>query len=176
MSDAGSDRRATIEHGGRHDLTEPITEARHEAISEGAKALRIGAASSNRGRGSRRKGRRPGDVGRARSSAALLASAEDLSIEFDPVTNKERTGADRPAELVTRDRDQVGLLDVGGKVDPRQRLDGIGVKPRAGGVTSGDLNERRDVVHHSRLVVDGHDRHDRDRLVGSIENRGETVG
>ena len=77
-----------------------------------------------------------------RSSTALLASPEDLRIEFDPVTNEERTGSDRPAELVTRDRDQVGILDMGGKVDPPQRLDGIGVKPRAGSVTSGDLDER----------------------------------
>ena len=73
---------------------------------------------------------------------------EDLRIEFDPVTNEERTGSDRPAELVTRDRDQVGILDMGGKVDPPQRLDGIGVKPRAGSVTSGDLDQRWDVVHH----------------------------
>ena len=92
------------------------------------------------------------------------------------MTNEERTGSDRPAELVTRDRDQVGTLDMGGKVDPPQRLDGIGVEPRAGSVTSGDLDERRDVVHHPRLVVDGHDRHDRDGLAGGVENRGEPVG
>ena len=92
------------------------------------------------------------------------------------MTNEERTGSDRPAELVTRDRDQVGTLDMGGKVDPPQRLDGIGVEPRAGSVTSGDLDERRDVVHHPRLVVDGHDRHDRDGLVVGVENRSEPIG
>ena len=77
---------------------------------------------------------------------------------------------------MTRDRDQVGTIDMGGKVDPRQRLDGIGVKPRAGSVTPGDLDERRDVVHHPRLVVDDHDRHDRDGLVSGVENSGEPVG
>ena len=134
----------------------------------------IGVASGNRGRGSRREGAR-----RRRRVCPLVDRApglpEDLRNEFDPVTNEERTSSDRPAELVTRDRDQVGILDMGGKVDP-QRLDGIGVKPRAGSVTSGDLDERRDVVHHPRLVVDGHDRHDRDELAGGVENRGEPVG
>ena len=98
MSDAGSDRCSTIEHGWRHDLTEPITEARHEAISECAEAHDIGV-DGNRGRGSRRKGRRPGDVGRARSSTALLASPEDLRIKFDPVTNEERTSSAGPPNL-----------------------------------------------------------------------------
>ena len=42
-------------------------------------------------------------------------------------------------------------------------------------MTSGDLDQRWDVVHHPRLVVDGHDRHDRDGLAGGVES-GKPVG
>ena len=58
MRDAGSNRCTAVEHGRRRDLTKPITEAHHEAISQCAEAHDIGVASGNRGRGSCREGGR----------------------------------------------------------------------------------------------------------------------
>jgi SAM-dependent methyltransferase len=87
--------------------------------------------------------------------------------------HKQRTGADRSPAFVAGDRNQVGVSGEHIKLTPGQGLNGVGMKHRAGGVTSCHLNEGRDVVNHPGLVVDGDDRHHRNLTAMRIKNRGE---
>ena len=120
------------------------------------------AASACRASGGAGAGRphadREGHGFGSRSPASLLTAAVYLRLEIERRSQNQRADPDRTTDLVGGERGEFGAAEVGGEVEPRGRLDGVGVKRDPG--ASEPLRDPRDRLHSASLVVGGHDRHD----------------
>ena len=109
---------------------DPAEQGGHQLIAPGSGA---GDRAVRRGRhGGRRERDAPGHVLRAAAALTLLAAAELLGLEVDPVAHDERAGALGSTALVgaTVTRSAAAASP---QVEPAERLHGIGVQygPRA---------------------------------------------
>jgi hypothetical protein len=90
----------------------------------------------------------------AGAEVALVAAALDERDERDAVAHEKRADALGSAELVTRDRDQVGVDR--SQVDPLWRLDRVGVQHRVRRPVAQQRAHFGKWLHDTGLVVDEH--------------------
>ena len=111
--------------GGEQPVAQPVAQRRHPRRRRGA----LG----------RHQAQRRGQPDRARhvlgaaAPLALLPAAVLAGLEHDPAGDGERADADRTADLVRAERDQVGAGRDLGQVEPGRGLHGVGEHVRRWG-------------------------------------------
>ena len=158
-------RPVTVDHHGLDQAVDPVQEAVGQAVAQRGHPPAV--LAERPGGELERSGQAygAGHVDGARAPAAFLAATQQQRPHLRAVAHHQRADALGAAQLVARDRHQVGVRRGVGHVEPRGGLHGVGVERGARRVAVHDVAHLDQVGDGAHLVVGQHHRHHGGRAV-----------